>query len=891
MTITVSGPDGSTFQFPDETSPDVMKGALQKHYGVATLPPPPMPPGTTPYAQAAGVSDPNDPRFTQQSMDVKQFWRGVPVAGPALTERGSAAMSALAHPMTGAGAPGGSYSERYIKNLQQEIAARQAYEAAHPVRSAAMQGLGGTVALGGLGGASPLAARAMGMVGPAREAVPLAMGTGALLAGSDAASRGEDPTRAAIGGALTGAGGVIGGKAVGRIWDAARGAFVDAPRIPNTISVDVGGAQPNVIPTSESQITRNPVTGGIEQQALGTNNPIAVQADQATRAGMQQAHTDLADRIDPSGAGAGRQPGEMGDVAVQDLVTQEQQRASSEVARILGMTGPGGQTQQLARSLGGGVAGPMAAQDVGSLIGQGVRSQQATARAATQAAYGAHAALPATFNPRWMINAGTDIRSALDNPAAGLSRVAITPQLTPRAQAMLDAIDQEIAQLRFTNDAARGNRPITPSDMERVRQNLVQNASDARAAARATGVWTDARATGRVLDAFDAWVQATATRPGGLLTGDPAAIQNAITAARAAHASERSRFAQQGAGDVVGRFMEQVRGKYPGQEMSPEKIISSLFGKPGGTPPENAVPILNHLRDNVFGANSPEWAAVKRALVDHLTATPAGGEPIPLPEQAARMERFLANDRHAGAIFDAAEQARLQQHANNLRGAAPEELPQPGTPERVLADIAGRQVGAPPGKAQTGQQLMAQLMGPRGGEVALALQQGIPKETYEGLKRSVLEKATQAPEGAIAWQHQKSQQQIAKFLQTDFARKALTSTERTYLTNIMNAHAQLVPLENTTNPSKTAYTLARMSHGVIHKALSGLGLVHGGLHGYLVGQASGRAIEAYMARNEAARIADLFLGRKNLVRQGARVPGAIGATLGQLPALRDQSSQ
>ena len=872
---------------PEDQDATVQDIARQMGIQPATPPLTPTPATPTPapsYAQAAGA-DPNDPRFTESAMEHKQFLRGVPMLGPALGERSSAAISALANPMTGVGSPGATFHERYAKNLPQEAAARQAYEAAHPVRSAAIQGLGGTAALGLVGGEVPGAARALGLTGRLLPATLAGTTSGATIGGLDALARGEDPTRGATVGALTGAGGVLGGRAVGKIWDATRGMFVDAPRIPNQLSVDVGGPQPNVIPTSEAQITRNPVTGAVEQQMIGTNQPIATQADQATRAAMQQAHADLADRLDPTQAGASLRPGEMGDVATQDLVTQEQQRAANEVSRILGA---GTQTAQLARDVGGGVAGPTSVSDVGTTVGQRIRDLFTGARAQTRAAYGAAANVPATYNPRYMINAGTDIRAALNN-APGDQRVRISPQVTPQAQAALDTIDQEIAQLRFTNDAARGNRPITPADMEQVRKQLVIQRRLANNAARMSGNWEDARAVGRVMDGFDAWEQATAQRPGGLLTGDPADVIATRQAARAAHAQERSTFSRRGPGDRVGTFMENVIGKYPGQEMSPQKIISSVMGSPDGTPPENAVPILNHLRDNVFGANSPEWGAIKRGVVDHLTATPPGGEPVPLPKQADRIERLLANDRHASALFDAGEQARLQQHADNLRGAAPEELPAPGTPERTIADIAGRTpYGQPARQAQTGQQLISQLMGPKGGDVARALQNSLPKETYDGLKRAVLMKATQAPEGGIPFQHQKMQQQIAKFLGTDFARKGLTQEEQMYLTNLMNAHAQLVPLENTTNPSKSAYAAARMSRGIIHHTLRALGLVHGGLHGLIAGELIGRGVENALARRQAAQAADLFLGRR-MPLPASLAPRTIGAIAGQLPSIRDQS--
>jgi hypothetical protein len=33
MSIEVTGPDGAIHEFPDDTSPDVIKGVMAKHYG------------------------------------------------------------------------------------------------------------------------------------------------------------------------------------------------------------------------------------------------------------------------------------------------------------------------------------------------------------------------------------------------------------------------------------------------------------------------------------------------------------------------------------------------------------------------------------------------------------------------------------------------------------------------------------------------------------------------------------------------------------------------------------------------------------------------------------------------------------------------------------------
>jgi hypothetical protein len=480
-----------------------------------------------------------------------------------------------------------------------------------------------------------------------------------------------------------------------------------------------------------------------------------------------------------------------------------------------------------------------------------------------------------------MVNAGRVIRQALDTGPLE-TRVRINPTTTPQAQAALDMIDQEIGQLRFTNAAGDRAipglpapvRPITPADMEQIRKGLVIQRRMANNAARMSGNWEDARAVGRVMDAFDAWEQATATRPGGLLTGDPADVIATRQAARAAHAQERATFSRRGPGDVVGTFMENVIGKYPGQEMSPDKIVKSVLGTPGGTPPENAVPILNHLRDNVFGANSPEWGAIKRAVVSHLTEAPAGAEPLARAKQAENIERFLGNPRHADTLFDAAEQARLQQHADNIR-AAGDEPPAKGTVAQQIAALSGRLTDQP----ATGEQLISQLMRQGGGDLALELARVSP-QSMPAVKEGIFRKITEAPAGATEWGDQKIANSIAKFAATDLASKLYTPNELAMLKSIGEAHKRLVPIPGTRNVSGSAYRAAAMLKGVTRQFLSMIGATHG-LHGYAMGHAAGMGIERIQAARQAARAADLFLGRRApLPRTGAVVPATAGAIVG-----------
>ena len=101
-TVTIQGQDVELSDNFLKLSPEEQNATVQ---GIARQM------GIKPVAPAAAAPTtygdrPDDPRFTQNAMDVKQVMRGVPVLGPLLGERASAGMSALANPVTGAGSQG-----------------------------------------------------------------------------------------------------------------------------------------------------------------------------------------------------------------------------------------------------------------------------------------------------------------------------------------------------------------------------------------------------------------------------------------------------------------------------------------------------------------------------------------------------------------------------------------------------------------------------------------------------------------------------------------------------------------------------------------------------------------------------------------------------------------
>jgi hypothetical protein len=842
MTIEVAGPDGSSFSFPDGTAQDTIISALSQHYG----------------APKDETFDRNDPALQNQA--ARALLRGIPVAGPALANKAAAGLRTMFN--------GGTYEE----NLKGENAAQKAYEAEHPYQDMAMEALGGTAALGGVAGAVPGAARALGMTGKVLPAMRNAALSGSAISAADAVARGEDPKNAAMVGAITGPAGVLLGKGAGAAYDAVRGAVRGAPPVP-TRFMDVNGER---VPVRESVLTGDPDTSRTEQSLLRAGQPSAVQGEEATAAAMAKAHADLSAGLDPTGTSPAATPLEAGDAVAGDLISQEQQRAAAEVARTTrAATGTSNIRDSL--DLPPSAPAPEMPSAAGQAVSEGVQQRFQAARANTRSAYQTAGEVPGKFNAGRLLGAGEDIRLRL-NSAPGDQRVRVSPEVTPAAQNMLRTIDDEISQLRFTNDAARGQRPITAADMEQVRKQLVIQRRQANNAARTTGNWEDARAAGRVMDEFQNWLNRTVRRPGSF-SGNPDEYLQAQQAARDAHSSERGMFSRRGPGDQVGGMMENIVGKYPGQEMSPEKIIRTLLGSPdnpGGS--EHAVAALGHLRD-VLGERSPEWAALRKAAISHFTEPVPGAAPIPLEDQAARMQRFLGNDRHAGQLFTPSERARLQAHAQTLR-AASDPVPVRGTPEQKIAVLSGRVTGEP----ATGEQVLSAIK--RDPRLAREVMQQVSPQSRALLKQSLWKEISEAPEGMIPWGPQKTGQSIAKFLNTDLVREMFTPNERMLMKAIGDAHQKLVPVPGTTNPSGTAHMMSKIASGAKSQLLGLLGFHHGGLPGAAIAIGMGKGLEWAAGRRAANQATKLFLGPQ--ARPAAsRAPQAIGAITA--PVLSRQS--
>jgi hypothetical protein len=214
-------------------------------------------------AQKHGV-DPIRVRGLMGSQAATEGLKGAPVIG-AFVDRAGAGISALAQPLTGAGAPGASIGDRYTKNVALENEIASDFEREHPAVSAAAN------VVGGLAATAPVAATGLGakLLGLTAKTLPGQMIAGAAsnatISGADALARGEDPEKAAalgggIGFAAPFAGRIV-GNAITGARNLARGPVASAPA--NTVRV--GGVD---VPVSSGQATGDVATQMMENTAL-----------------------------------------------------------------------------------------------------------------------------------------------------------------------------------------------------------------------------------------------------------------------------------------------------------------------------------------------------------------------------------------------------------------------------------------------------------------------------------------------------------------------------------------------------------------------------------------------------------------------------------------------
>lgn len=209
----------------------------------------------------------------------RQVATGVPIIGGLANRADAATNAALAPILNPLFSPqnqlaGATFGERYKNALDQQNAADQSFQSAHPIVSTGAQLAGGIAGLGAAAGAIPGASTALGMGGGnllARAA--LGGATGAAIGGTDAAIRSGGDADATRHGAIGGLVGGIAGPAVGDVAGYVGNKLFSVPQrvaelaqlARDKYGIDVTGPQiasNPIIKFLDSVVNRLPLSGG-----------------------------------------------------------------------------------------------------------------------------------------------------------------------------------------------------------------------------------------------------------------------------------------------------------------------------------------------------------------------------------------------------------------------------------------------------------------------------------------------------------------------------------------------------------------------------------------------------------------------------------------------------
>jgi len=182
--IEIELPDGTIAEFPDGTSPDVIKGALQKRFGAPVKAPQRNPDGTYGQPPEGMVTDPRTGQMTERTLMANDMqMRGVSNAESLITGGAQGATFGGADEAIGginAIIPGeGSMADRYAFGREYARAMQDASRAENPYFHGAGE-IGGGVATALTYGLPAMAGRSLGG----------AMGAGALMGGLEGSAYG-----------------------------------------------------------------------------------------------------------------------------------------------------------------------------------------------------------------------------------------------------------------------------------------------------------------------------------------------------------------------------------------------------------------------------------------------------------------------------------------------------------------------------------------------------------------------------------------------------------------------------------------------------------------------------------------------------------------------------
>lgn len=820
---------------------------------------------------------------------------GVPIIGGLLNKANAATNAALApviEPFLEKGQETldqPSFGERYQRSLDIQNKKDAKFETEHPVVDTAAK------LAGGVGAMIPAIAAAPAMLGAAGtlpQMVKAGAASGAVIGGLDAATRGTDVAEGAGINAAFGAGAPVAGRLIGKAVNAFREKPAAVPPSTRVADVDIPIRTRDPAEASEIEIARKGARGEPAQR-------VVQEADDLDAARLAQANENIAaglnpaERVSPQGA-AERVASEMG--ALEQQRFQTAQNATQRAAQS---------SDELRAGLGGDAAPATAPTpfDAGEALSAGVQRRAGEARAARTAAYDRLAETEGEFAPAALTRSSEAIKARLNEGPIN-DRVVIKPTTTPKANEALTLIEERLGRQNFENNAQTGElirdprtgtsvpRPVTASTMEEVRKELIDLQRAASSAARAPGgTQSDARAMRRLIDAFDDHVATVAQTPGAF-SGDAAEFAARQTAARRSHSEYRRLYGSQGAGDEVGTAIEKIIGKYPGQALSPEEIVTLSYGSASAPGGGKAMRIAERIRQ-IFGIDSPQWAQHKQGLfsyiVDHPGATAA--------EIGERIETFLTGTKGRGlaaTMLTPAERQSFRQLGERLRESAPVPLNRLDNVEKIMARITGRDGTIPASQSE----ILGMLVGERasadkgiGIKLAQRLKRDMTPDGFNVLRDGLWRKVTEAADGHNPFTPLQISKRIEDYMKGGVAQVLYTPAERAEMLKLAKAWSDRVPVPGTTNPSGTAPMLAKISAKLAQPMLTLGGLAAHGVPGAIAGFAIDKGLGRIQSGRAAKNVSKMLNGTPPPLTIDPRFgAGAALLTRGGTPALTNRRS-
>jgi hypothetical protein len=323
---------------------------------------------------------------------------------------------------------------------------------------------------------------------------------------------------------------------------------------------------------------------------------------------------------------------------------------------------------ELSQRLGPGESALDAAEGTANAL----RERASAHKDRTNTLYDEARATPGEWSPNALVDMHDNILQAIAERNRGAaSRVVISQDSTPNAQAALNHLQQQSQFTRPLNAAAP--RPVTGHSNEEV-ENIRQYLNDMWGKA----VGSDRRAIGEIKTQFDQHLINAARR--GDYSGDADALIQRLQAARASHADYQTTFRPSGE-DMRDpkRFLKKVIEG----DAKPDEVQKALFAHANMGNTAQAARNALHLR-GVLGDKSQEWARLKAAQWADLRNAAGGITRENAQQVASRIEEFVNGKGRALAAvyYGPEERAAMTAWARELRGFGQRSST---TPEHIAA--------------------------------------------------------------------------------------------------------------------------------------------------------------------------------------------------------------